>query len=152
MNRISVVIPCLDEAAILVEALQALQPLRQAGHELILVDGGSCDGSPGLARPLVDRVLCTERGRGRQLNSGAQEARHAILWFLHLDTRLPAGAAEELQRALALAPGWGRFDVRLSGGQRLLRLGGSATHATSNFTSSRPASCSGRWAGSRRPR
>ena len=50
--RLSIVIPALDEAADLGATLRGLQPLRAAGHEVIVVDGGSSDGTPELVRPL----------------------------------------------------------------------------------------------------
>ena len=57
MIGLSIIIPTLNEASGIRAALEALQPLRAAGHEVIVVDGGSSDGTPGLAAPLVDRVL-----------------------------------------------------------------------------------------------
>jgi len=46
MTRLSIVMPVLNEAAGIVAALEALAPLRARGVEVIVVDGGSCDGSP----------------------------------------------------------------------------------------------------------
>ncbi|MGB6467272.1 MAG: glycosyltransferase, partial [Xanthobacteraceae bacterium] len=57
MRRLTIVVPVLNEAAILVGALAALAPLRARGAELIIVDSGSADGTPGLAAPLADRVV-----------------------------------------------------------------------------------------------
>ncbi len=99
----------------------ALQGLRGAGHELILVDGGSDDGTGELARTLVDRLIDSPAGRARQMNAGARVARGEILWFLHLDSRLPPGAAQQVIDS-ARGGGWGRFDVRLSGRHILFRL------------------------------
>ena len=72
--KISVVMPVLDEAAGIAAALAALAPLRQAGHELIVADGGSSDGTPALAAALADRVIAAPRGRARQMNAGAAAA------------------------------------------------------------------------------
>jgi rSAM/selenodomain-associated transferase 2 len=122
MQRITVVLPCLNESAILEERLSSLQHLRATGHELILVDGGSSDGSVAIARPLVDLVLAADRGRAVQMNQGAARARGDVLWFLHVDSVLPRGAVQAvLDRALQ-GPGWGRFDVRLSGDAPMLRV------------------------------
>jgi rSAM/selenodomain-associated transferase 2 len=122
MTRISVVIPVLNEETICVPRLQALQHLRAAGHELILADGGSDDDTLRLSRPLVDLALTGARGRALQMNLGAGSATGDVLWFLHLDSRLPEGAAERLLQALIAGPGWGRFDVRLSGGRTMYRV------------------------------
>ena len=47
--KLSIVMPVLDEARTLRETLAALAPLRARGHRLIVVDGGSRDGSLALA-------------------------------------------------------------------------------------------------------
>ena len=119
----SLIVPVLNEASIAVSALQALQPLRGAGHELILVDGGSTDDTVALGAPLVDRLETSAPGRARQMNAGAAVARGAVFWFLHLDTRVFPGAVGEILDGLeASGKGWGRFDVRLTGRHPLLRL------------------------------
>ncbi|MFZ0606314.1 MAG: glycosyltransferase, partial [Xanthobacteraceae bacterium] len=46
MRRLTIVIPVLNEAAIIVDALEALKPLRARGAEIIVVDSGSADGTP----------------------------------------------------------------------------------------------------------
>jgi len=92
--------------------LGALTPFRQCGAEIIVVDGGSGDGSADLARPRADRVLTAPRGRATQMNTGAAAASGDVLLFLHVDTRLPDDAdrliADGLQRS---GRAWGRFDV-----------------------------------------
>jgi len=122
MGRISVVIPCFNEAAICEQRLEALQGLRDSGHELILVDGGSNDGTPGASRRLVDALLPSARGRAIQMNSGADVASGDVLWFLHVDSQPPPDASAEVLREAIEGPGWGRFDVRLSGDRRMFRI------------------------------
>ncbi len=123
VSSLSVIIPCLDEGALIRPALRALQPLRAQGCELLLVDGGSRDGSPELAAGLVDRLLLSGPGRALQMNAGASRADGEILWFLHLDSQVPADAPGLIRTALACSGrGWGRFDIRLSGDRRSLRL------------------------------
>jgi rSAM/selenodomain-associated transferase 2 len=113
---LSIIIPVLNEAEIIRPALQALQPLRQRGHEIIVIDGGSHDDSAVAACNLADHVLVSPRGRAMQMNRGAANARNDILLFLHIDTQLPANADEHIASAIAGRPrAWGRFDVRLSG-------------------------------------
>jgi rSAM/selenodomain-associated transferase 2/rSAM/selenodomain-associated transferase 1 len=122
---LSIVVPVLDEAAGIAAALAPLQPLRQAGVEVIVVDGGSRDATPTLAAPLADRALAAPRGRGSQMNAGAAAARGTALLFLHADTRLPAGAVDAIAAAVAAGACWGRFDVDIEG--RLAGLGMVAT-------------------------
>ncbi len=117
-ERISVVVPVLDEAACIVACLESLQSLRTEGHEVIVVDGGSRDASAELAAPLADRVLRAPRGRARQMNAGARAAHGEVLLFLHADTRLPADAG----RSVLAGGEWGRFDVEIDGRHPLLPL------------------------------
>jgi rSAM/selenodomain-associated transferase 2 len=115
--------PALNEAGGIRESLGALQPLRARGHEVIVVDGGSADGTADLAAPLADRVVSSAPGRAVQQNAGAAAALGGILLFLHADTVLPEAAdALVLDGLRRSGRGWGRFDVRLTGRQPLLRV------------------------------
>ena len=118
-ERLSVVLPVLNEARILAPALQALAPLRARGHEVLVVDGGSEDGTPAIAAPLADRVLAAPRGRARQMNAGAAASTGDVLLFLHADTALPADAEKEILEKLQFHS-WGRFDVEIDGASPLL--------------------------------
>lgn len=118
--RLSIILPVLDEATGVAASLDALRPLRAAGHEVIVVDGGSRDGTTALAVPRADRVITAPRGRARQMNAGAVAAQGDVLLFLHADTRLPEGAASAIADALARHD-WGRFDVRIEGRPATLR-------------------------------
>jgi len=122
MTRLSIVIPVLDEAAGIVATLRALVPLRERGHEVIVVDGGSSDGTAALAAPWAGRVVDGPRGRARQMNAGAALAHGDVLLFLHADTVLPAAAAAALIAAIAAGASWGRFDVRISGRSAMFPL------------------------------
>lgn len=118
--RLSIVMPVLDEAEGIVAALERLQPLRARGHELIVADGGSRDGSAELARDLADRVVVAPRGRAPQMNAGAALAAGDLLLFLHADTRLPDDALAQLQALTDPLSAWGRFDVRIDGAHCML--------------------------------
>ena len=133
--KISMVIPVLNEAPSIVESLSALQPLRAAGHELIVVDGGSTDDSIALSQPYSDRVIRSLRGRSRQMNAGASVAGGDIFLFLHADTFLPAGADRLIIEGLKRhQKSWGRFNVRLSGKHLLLRVVGDLMNVRSRIT------------------
>lgn len=122
-GMLSIVIPTLDEAAAIGPCLTALEPLRNRGVEIIVVDGGSTDGTAGLARPLADRVETAPASRASQMNAGTRIARGDILLFLHADTRLPADADRLIEDALANgARVWGRFDVRIDSRRPALRM------------------------------
>jgi len=112
--QLSIVMPALNESTGIVAALVALAPLRENGAEVIVVDGGSSDGTDAAARPLADHVLEAPCGRARQMNAGAAEAHGRTLLFLHADTRLPPHTLALVERALA-GRNWGRFDVVIEG-------------------------------------
>ena len=118
---LSLIIPCLNESGIVHERLTALQAMRQAGHELILVDGGSSDDTQAIAAPLADQLLESDPGRARQMRLGARSAQGKVLWFLHLDTELPPGAEAQVLE-VGCTGGWGRFDVRLTGRHLVFRV------------------------------
>ena len=132
-ERISIIVPAFNEATGIREALAALQTYRNAGHELILVDGGSEDRTLALANGLTDVTLKAEHGRASQMNAGARAASGGTLLFLHADTRLPAQAAAEIQAALERSP-WGRFDVRIEGRHPLLRVVAGMMNLRSRIT------------------
>ncbi|MGO1502038.1 MAG: TIGR04283 family arsenosugar biosynthesis glycosyltransferase [Marinobacter sp.] len=119
---LSVIVPVWMEAAGVVGALEALQPLRAAGHELIVVDAGSNDGTAKLASPLADAVVQSEKGRAIQMNTGASVAKGRVLLFLHADTRLPSNVSNYLDTFFQSDKAWGRFDVRLSGQSAMFRV------------------------------
>ena len=73
--KISVIVPVLNEADGITTALAGLAPLRDRGHEVIVVDGGSSDDTAVLARRASDRVASAARGRASQMNAGAALAR-----------------------------------------------------------------------------
>ena len=130
---ISIIVPTLNEAPGILSVLTPLQTLRRRGHELILVDGGSADGTVDLAIPLVDRVLVVGPGRAAQMNAGAALASGDALLLLHADTRLPAQAESLIRRALRQHR-WGRFDVHIQGRSRLLPLVAAMMNLRSRLT------------------
>ena len=89
---LSIIVPMLNEAAALPGLLPQLAHWRTRGCEVVLVDGGSTDGSADMARAAGFTVVDAERGRARQMNAGATAAGGAVLLFLHADTQLPADA------------------------------------------------------------
>lgn len=120
---LSIVVPVLNEAAGIRATLDALRPLRGRGIEVIVVDGGSTDGTQAACAGRVDDVITAPRGRAAQMNAGAAAARGSVLLFLHADTLLPADADERVLDGLrASGRRWGRFDVVIDGRSRWLRM------------------------------
>jgi rSAM/selenodomain-associated transferase 2 len=114
---VSVIIPTLDEESCLAETLRLLRVHQP--HEIIIVDGGSTDGTRELARSAgADTVLEGPRGRALQMNQGAAHATGDVLLFLHADCSLEPGALEDSERRLAMrgiVAGCFRMAVPLSG-------------------------------------
>jgi rSAM/selenodomain-associated transferase 2 len=121
MARLTIVLPVLNEAAIIVAALRALAPLRARGVEIIVADGGSRDGTARLAMPSADRVITVQRGRGAAVNAGAALGTGDALLFLHADTALPHNSDRLIDAALARRA-WGRFDLRIAGSHPLFAV------------------------------
>ena len=101
---ISIVIPTLDEAAVIGGTLRQFAGVRgRLPLEVIVSDDGSADETVAIARPLADVVIenaTGRRGRSGALNRGARRARHEILVFLDADLRidpLPEFLAEALE-------------------------------------------------------
>ena len=119
-RKISIIIPILNEAKILEKTLSQLQ-LTQGYHELIIVDGGSTDGSICIAEK-YGKVLTSEHGRARQLNTGAAAATGDILLFLHADIWLESGALAAVKTALSSGYIGGGFQQKIDGKSILYRM------------------------------
>ena len=115
----TVIIPTLNEAGLIETTL--LLTIRLGFHDIVVVDGGSMDGTKALVESVglrsehsaSIRFLTAPAGRARQLNAGAGACTSDILLFLHADSHLPARARDLMEQAF-LDPTvvGGRFDVR----------------------------------------
>src|SRR5713226_3404413 len=111
--KLSVIVPMLNEATAIAAALDAIRA-RAPTAEIIVVDGGSHDGSVEIARPRCDLLIESSRGRARQMNIGAAAAGGDAFVFVHADTIMPPRFAGDIEAALR-DPGFvgGRFDLQL---------------------------------------
>lgn len=92
MNKISIIIPILNEAEIIENLLNHLQKnsTENISSEIIIVDGGSTDGSQNKVSKFSNITLInSDKGRAKQMNVGATHAKGNILYFLHADSFPP---------------------------------------------------------------
>src|SRR5947208_17036653 len=112
-GRISIIVPVWNEAPLIRPFLQHVRE-RAPETEIIVVDGGSSDGTAKLAETFADRIVRTRRNRAVQMNIGARTASGDVLWFLHVDVELPAQCVDEIGRTLN--------DPNVAGGYFRIRL------------------------------
>jgi rSAM/selenodomain-associated transferase 2 len=98
--RVSIIVPVLNEAAIIREFLEHLRAAAPDA-EIIVVDGGSEDGTFELCRDLANHAIQSVPGRARQMNAGAQIAHGKILWFLHADSHIAENSLAAIEEALS---------------------------------------------------
>lgn len=133
--RLSIVIPVFQEAERVDACLDHALAQSAPGHdvEVIVVDGGSSDGTMDRVRARQENVgperlrgiVAPRRGRARQLNAGAREARGNVLLFLHVDTELPDRALPRVIEALGDSmerADYGWFTVRIESRDPRLRV------------------------------
>ena len=113
MKFLSIIIPVLNEAALIPTRLNQLHKIINDTVEVIVVDGGSDDNSLALAREVADKAIISPKGRALQMNAGAEVAEGNYLLFLHIDTELPEALLENLN--ILDGGDWGFFAVALSG-------------------------------------
>jgi rSAM/selenodomain-associated transferase 2 len=134
-GRIAIIIPTFNEAEGIRSLLESLQSWRRQGAEVIVVDGGSVDGTAELSAGLVDQIIVAPLGRACQMNAGARVAKADILWFLHADTRLPNRAMLDLLEGLhETGRVWGRFDVEITGRHWMLGVVAFCMNLRSRWT------------------
>jgi len=113
----------LNEAKILPDLIEHVLLFKDQGCEIILVDGGSDDGSVAMAEAKGLTVIHSRSGRAQQMNTGAEFSSANLLLFLHVDTRLPANALQLIERCTGHGQHqWGRFDVMINGKSSVLKL------------------------------
>ena len=111
---ISIITPTLNEAPRIEVLIEALHSLPGPQREVIVSDGGSSDKTVARARKAGALVVIGARGRGAQLNAGAQEAGGELLWFVHADTQVHSRSLQYLENCAK--------NSRLCGGNFRLRF------------------------------
>ena len=129
---VTVIIPTLNEEDWIAGAVTSA--FAAGAAEVIVADGGSTDRTARLATSAGARMLLSEPMRARQLNLGADAASHETLVFLHADSRLPAGAAAEVEDALMNGADFGGFRIAFAEPSRRLRLAAAMINLRTSVT------------------
>lgn len=129
ISAISIIIPTLNEQNSI--GLTLAQAFAAGASEVIVVDGGSRDRTVDICLEMGVRVISSEPGRAKQMNSGAHAATGDILLFLHADTLLPLNFSEEVRQTCTKGncaagafrlrinqPGWGLRIIEASANLR----------------------------------
>jgi rSAM/selenodomain-associated transferase 2 len=125
--QVSIIIPVFNEAPLIRPFLEQLRE-RAPGAEIIVADGRSNDCTAELAAGSCDQLVQSQRGRARQMNTGAHAAHGEILWFVHADVEVPMQCLHEIERIMhdsGVVGGY--FRIRLPGGL-VYRLTDSFAH------------------------
>ncbi|MEM1001446.1 MAG: TIGR04283 family arsenosugar biosynthesis glycosyltransferase [Bacteroidota bacterium] len=136
MNSISIIIPTLNEAKHIEKLLRYLIVQKQSAiiNEIIVVDGGSTDGTKELIGKIRSvRLISSERGRAKQLNLGAESAKGNILYFLHADSMPPLGFDQFIVSEIEKGQQAGCFRLKFDSDHWWLRLAGWFTQFNWKF-------------------
>ena len=127
--QVSIIIPVFNEAPLIRPFLSNLRE-RTHGAEIIVVDGGSTDGTDRLAEGFCDHVIRSgARSRARQMNVGADAAVGEIFWFLHADAEVPLESLNEIARMMRNPEvSGGFFRIRLPAAPVVYRLTDGFAH------------------------
>ncbi|WP_227762123.1 TIGR04283 family arsenosugar biosynthesis glycosyltransferase [Zhaonella formicivorans] len=103
--NISVIIPTYNEEKNIGRTLKQLAGMP--GLEIVVSDGGSSDNTSKICASYPVKFICTSKGRGKQLNVGAETATGDIFFFLHADSIVEKTAFAEMRAAVQSGHKWG---------------------------------------------
>ncbi|MCY7420460.1 MAG: TIGR04283 family arsenosugar biosynthesis glycosyltransferase [Chitinophagaceae bacterium] len=133
--NISVIIPVFIEASVIESTIGWL--LKDCIHkqviEIIVVDGGSTDGSAALAANSGALIVHSGKGRAAQMNAGAAIARGQLLYFLHADTKPPNNYVVFINTALKYGYDMGCFRLQFDRDHWFLRANTWFTRFNVNY-------------------
>lgn len=122
--QISIIIPVLNEENSIARILVSLKGNSSSKNikEILVVDGGSKDFTTSIASDHGVTVLHSEKGRARQMNLGAKNAKGEILYFIHVDTLPPKDFDQSIIEAVLNENDAGCFQMKFDSSSRFLRF------------------------------
>lgn len=124
MTSISIIIPTLNEAGVIVTLIGFLNEHSNGlVKEIIVSDGGSSDDTLKLAKQAgANAVIGPEKGRAAQMSYGAGIATGDILYFVHADTFPPSSYAKDIIEAVKTGYSFGRYRTKFDSSKKILLL------------------------------
>jgi rSAM/selenodomain-associated transferase 2 len=110
---VSIIVPVLNEAPIIAGFLRHLREAAPQA-EIVVVDGGSHDGTTEICRHITDYVITAPLGRAKQMNAGAKIATGEVFWFVHADSRITRASLPAIESILT--------NPKIAGGCLRLRI------------------------------
>lgn len=98
---VSFVVPTRNSARTIEACLRAIRAQSHTSAELIVVDNGSHDGTPEIARKYAEQLLNEGPERSHQRNVGAAASSGEFLVFIDSDMEVPSSLAREVVEAFA---------------------------------------------------
>ena len=133
----SIIIPVYKEIDTINKCLQSLVKLERVEEsEVIIVDGDNGSTTDHVIKadyPYSLKFVVSEKGRGQQLNRGAEAARGRNFVFLHVDTSMPLNALSLIEESLKSYAA-GSFSLGIDSKRLFLRLGNLLANIRSNFS------------------
>tara|TARA_R110002049_G_scaffold130292_2_gene288556 strand:+ start:837 stop:1529 length:693 start_codon:yes stop_codon:yes gene_type:complete len=136
MSRISIIIPILDEAETISNLLSHLinNSTKENISEIIVVDGGSTDGSQNIVSKFNNAILLnSEKGRAKQMNLGAKQATGTVLYFIHADSFPPKNFDKHILNEIKKENSAGCFRMKFNSNHLWLKLAGWLTQLPFKF-------------------
>jgi len=121
---ISIIIPVLNEEKSISNILACLENngSKENIEEVIIVDGGSVDKTISIASEKGATVINSPKGRAKQMNLGAKQAKGEILYFLHVDTLPPSHFDKSILKAIQNNHKAGCFQMSFDSNSRFLKF------------------------------
>lgn len=120
--KISIIVPTLNESSTIGRLIPHLLSKQKEDKELIIVDGGSTDGTIDIVKSFPVKLLHSDASRAKQMNLGASIAQHSNLYFVHADTLPPIDFYQDIEDALAKSKSAMCYRSNFVGGSRMLKL------------------------------